>query len=398
MTTIGGTVDGFVAAGYEGVRDAFARNFAEHGEVGATFAAYVDGRQVVDLWGGTTTPDGDTASDSRLYTGDTLQVVFSSTKGAAAACANLLAQRGELDIAAPVVEYWPEFGQAGKEHVRTEWLLTHQVGVPTVDVQLTAAQVYEREPLIEALAAQTPLWEPGTAHGYHAITYGHLVSEVVRRIDGRTVGEFFADEFAAPLGLDWWIGLPEDQESRVAPMIAMNPGGPSLAGLLGPDELVVRALTVNGAFSDLATEANTREYRAAEIPAANGVGNARALARFYAALIGGVEGGPASALLSAETVDDARRCRTSGTDRVLSFAGMESESTFGLGFMTPGSFSPMGGGRTFGHYGAGGSLGFADPETGIAIGYVMNKMNAGLNDDPRSNGLIAAIYEVASPA
>jgi len=162
----------------------------------------------------------------------------------------------------------------------------------------------------------------------------------------------------------------------------------------------VRALTVNGAFSDLATEANTREYLAAEIPAANGVANARALARFYAALIGpvevgvegGAEAGPSPAMLSTATVDEARRCRTSGTDRVLSFAGMESESTFGLGFMTPGSFSPMGGGRTFGHYGAGGSLGFADPETGIAIGYVMNKMNAGLNDDPRSNGLIAAVY------
>jgi len=391
MTNIGGTV----TDGYEGVRDAFASNFAEHGEVGATFAAYVDGRQVVDLWGGTTTPEGHAP-----YTGDTLQVVFSSTKGAAAACANLLVQRGELDLAAPVVQYWPEFGQAGKERVPAEWLLTHQVGVPTVDVKLTAAQVYEREPLIEALAAQAPLWEPGTAHGYHAITYGHLVSELVRRIDGRAVGEFFADEFAAPLGLDWWIGLPEEQEARVAPMIAMNPGGPTLADMLGPDELVVRALTVNGAFSDLATEANTREYLAAEIPAANGVANARALARFYAALIGpvevgvegGAEAGPSPAMLSTATVDEARRCRTSGTDRVLSFAGMESESTFGLGFMTPGSFSPMGGGRTFGHYGAGGSLGFADPETGIAIGYVMNKMNAGLNDDPRSNGLIAAVY------
>ncbi len=393
VTELGGSV----APGFEGVRDAFARNFAEHGEVGATFAAYVDGRQVVDLWGGTTTDGG-----TDPYTGDTLQVVFSSTKGAAAACANLLAQRGELDVQAPVVEYWPEFGQAGKERVPVEWLLTHQVGVPVIDVSLTAEQIYAREPLIEALAAQAPIWEPGTAHGYHAITYGHLVSEVVRRIDGRTVGEFFADEFAAPLGIDWWIGLPEEQESRVAPMIPMNPGGPTLADMLGPDELVVRALTLQGALADLATFANSRAYRAAEIPAANGVGNARALARFYAALIGpleaGVERGPSQAMLSAETVDEARRCRTSGTDRVLSFAGMESASTFGLGFMTPGTFSPMGGGRTFGHYGAGGSLGFADPETGIAIGYVMNKMNAGLNDDPRSNGLIAATYAAATSA
>jgi CubicO group peptidase (beta-lactamase class C family) len=397
VTEVGGTV----ADGYEGVREAFARNFAEHGEVGATFAAYVDGEQVVDLCGGTTTDDGATP-----YTGDTLQVVFSSSKGAAAACANLLVQRGQLDLAAPVVEYWPEFGQAGKEHVPVEWLLTHQVGLPVVDASLTAEQVYAREPLIEALAAQAPVWEPGTAHGYHAITYGHLVSEVVRRVDGRPVGQFFRDEFAEPLGLDWWIGLPEEQEHRVAPMIAVAPGGPTLSDLLGPDVLLVRALSLNGAFADLATVANSRGWRAAEIPAASGVGNARALARFYAALIGGVEGGveggvdggPAGAMLSAATIDEARRCRTSGTDRVLTMPGMEAESTFGLGFMTPGPFSPMGGGRTFGHYGAGGSLGFADPERGIAIGYVMNKMNAGLNDDPRSNSLIAATYAAAPSA
>ncbi|MFN8026699.1 MAG: serine hydrolase domain-containing protein [Acidimicrobiia bacterium] len=296
---------------------------------------------------------------------------------------------------APVVEYWPEFGQAGKEHVPAEWLLTHQVGIPAVDAKLTADEVFAREPLVEALAAQQPFWEPGKAHGYHAITYGHLVSELVRRIDGRPVGQFFAEEFAAPLGLDWWIGLPEEQEHRVAPMIGMNPGGPSLIDLLGPDALVARALTINGAFSDLASAANTRGWHAAEIPAANGVGNARALARFYAALIGGVEGGPSSAMISSATVDEARRCRTAGTDMVLSFPGMPAESTFGLGFMTPGPFSPMGGGRTFGHYGAGGSLGFADPERGLSFGYVMNKMNAGLNDDPRSNGLIQALYAVA---
>jgi CubicO group peptidase (beta-lactamase class C family) len=390
VTEIGGTV----ADGYEGVREAFARNFVEHGEVGATFVAYVDGQQVVDLWGGTTTDDDGGAP----YTGDTLQVVFSSSKGAAAACANLLVQRGLLDLAAPVVEYWPEFGQAGKERVPVEWLLTHQVGLPVVDASLTAEQVYAREPLIEALAAQAPVWEPGTAHGYHAITYGHLVSEVVRRVDGRPVGEFFREEFAERLGLDWWIGLPEEQEHRVAPMIAMAPDGPTLSDLLGPDLLLVRALSVNGVFADLATVANSRGWRAAEIPAASGVGNARALARFYASLIGRVEGGSAGAMLSAATVDEARRCRTSGSDRVLSLPGMDAESTFGLGFMTPGPFSPMGGGRTFGHYGAGGSLGFADPERGLAIGYVMNKMNAGLNDDPRSNSLIAATYAAAPSA
>jgi CubicO group peptidase (beta-lactamase class C family) len=386
----GVAIGGTVAAGYESVRDAFARNFAEHGEVGATYAVYVNGTRVVDLWGGVR-EEGSEAP----YTGDTLQVVFSSTKGAAAACANLLAQRGLLDVEAPVAEYWPEFAQAGKAQVPVEHLLTHQVGLPTVDTPLAAEDVYAWDPLVDALAAQVPFWEPGTAHGYHAISYGNLVGEVVRRVDGRSIGTFFHEEFAEPLGLDFWIGLPEEQDARVAPMIGMNPGGPPLSELLGAENLLVRALTLQGAMPDLAMCANTREYRAAEIPAAGGVANARSLARLYAGLIGPVDGGPARALLTPEQVDTARICRTTGPDRVLSSMGMDMLTTIGLGFWTASPFAPMGGPRAFGHYGAGGSVGFADPESGIAAGYVMSKMGFGISDDPRSTALIRATYAAA---
>ena len=391
MTTaeIGGSVE----PGFAGVRDAFARNFEEFGEVGAGFAFVVDGHLVVDLWGGARTDTG------ALYDDQTLQIVFSSTKGATAACAHLLAQRELLDIDAPVTTYWPEFGQAGKQDIPVRWLLSHQAGLPTVDATLTRADALAWDPVVRALEVQAPLWEPGTAHGYHAITYGHLVGELVRRIDGRSVGTFFHDEFAEPLRLEFWIGLPAALEPRVAPMIPMGAdvlGDFDLAEVLGPDALLMRAMSLNGAFDeDLAIVANTREYHAAELPAANGITNARSLARFYAGLIGPVEGGPPHALLTTDQIDLARTRQTSGYDRVMSFPGIDVESTIGLGFSSASEYAPMGGAGSFGHFGAGGSVGFADPEHRIAGGYVMNKMGLGAPLDPRSGALIRAAYEAA---
>jgi len=384
-------IGGTVAPGFEAVRDAFADNFAQFGDVGAGYAVYVDGHQVVDLHGGVRTDTGEPYDD------DTLQVVFSSTKGATAACVHLLAQRGLLDIDAPVVTYWPEFGQAGKEHIPVRWLLSHQAGLATIDAQLTRDEALAWNPVIRALEVQAPLWEPGTAHGYHAFTYGHLVGEVVRRIDGRTLGTFFHDEFAEPLGLEFWIGLPEELEPRVAPMIPMNTDALDdfdLADVLGADSLLVRAMTINGAFDeDLAILANRREFHAAELPAANGITNARSLARLYAGLIGPVDDGPRAALLTREQVDIARALQTSGRDQVLSFPGFDIESTMALGFSSASPFAPMGGANAFGHYGAGGSVGFADPEHNIAAGYVMSKMGLGNPIDPRSSALIRATYE-----
>ena len=230
-------VGGTVAPGFEGVRDAFADNFEQHGEVGAGYALYVDGKKVVDIWGGT----ADRATGSP-YDEDTLQLVFSTTKGATAACANLLAQRGELDVDAPVAKYWPEFAQAGKAEIPVRWLLCHKAGLPTVDAPLTSGDVFAWDPVIEALAAQEPYWEPGSAHGYHTITYGNLVGEVVRRITGKSIGTFWQEEFAEPLDLEFWIGLPPEHEHRVAPLVSMAEGenGVNLSEMLGPESLMVR--------------------------------------------------------------------------------------------------------------------------------------------------------------
>lgn len=196
-------ISGEVASGYEPVRDAFRANFDKHGDVGAAFSLYVRGEKVVDLWGGVAD-----ATTGRPWAEDTLQLVYSTTKGATAICAHVLAQSGALDLDAPVAEYWPEFAAEGKGTIPVRWLLSHRSGLPTVDAHLTPADVIEWQPIVAALAAQKPYWEPGTAHGYHALTYGWLVGEVVRRVDGRSLGRFFADEVAAPLGLDFFIGLP----------------------------------------------------------------------------------------------------------------------------------------------------------------------------------------------
>ena len=391
-------IGGTVAPGFEGVREAFARNFAEHGEVGAGFSLVHDGRTVVDLWGGVAD-----AATGAPYSDDTLQLVFSTTKGATAVCANLLAQRGELDVEAPVTEYWPEFGQAGKGEVPVRWLLGHRAGLPYVNGSIELAECLAWDPVVEALAAMEPLWEPGTAHGYHAVTYGWLVGEVVRRISGRSLGRFFADEVAGPLGLEFWIGLPADQEPRVAPLT--NRGvGPAEEGaedegvndlvsqieqFLGPDSMLVLALGGASSMPFVGTGVfNRPDVRAAEIPAANGVTNARSLARMYAALIGPVEGVSDWPLLTPAQVKAAATTQTRGADKVLMF-----ETTFGLGFMTSSEFSPYGSTASFGHAGAGGSVGFADPENGLGFGYVMNRTMTNMSGDPRSRGLVAAAYD-----
>jgi CubicO group peptidase (beta-lactamase class C family) len=385
VTEIGGAVE----PGFEGVAEAFAGNFAEHGEVGAACSVYVGGRKVVDLWGGVADREAGTP-----YTEDSLQLVFSTTKGATAACANLLAQRGELDVDAPVAAYWPEFKAAGKGDIPVRWLLCHKAGLPVVDAELTLAEILQWDPIVEALAAQSPIWEPGTAHGYHALTYGWLVGEVVRRVSGRSVGTFFAEEIAAPLDLELWIGLPEEQQHRVAPLVTWStPKDPAMAALMeqfmGPETLLGRALGgPGGAFTSESGVWNRPEVRAAEIPAANGVTNARSLARFYAGLTSTVEGGPSEPILGAEQVAKASELQTSGPDQVLYL-----ETTFGLGFFVSSPMARYGAPSSFGHTGAGGSVGFTDPVNGIGFGYVMNRMMQSLTGDPRSGGLIKAVYD-----
>jgi CubicO group peptidase (beta-lactamase class C family) len=373
-------IDGWTAPGFERVRDKFSQNFEEGLEVGAAFAAYHDGELVADLWGGV----ADRAT-GRPWERDTIVLVFSTTKGATAVCANRLGQDGTLDVDAPVVEYWPEFAAAGKTEVPVSALLSHQAGLPWVDAAITLEEALAWDPLVRALASQSPVWEPGTAHGYHAVTYGHLVGEVVRRVTGKSLGTVFAEKVAAPLGLDFWIGLPEDQEPRVAPLVgrSLTQGGDAA---VPATSTLGRALTLGGPLGGRGVF-NTRAVRAAEIPAANGVGDARSVARMYAACIGEVDG---VRLLTDEQMREARAQRTSGPDRVL----LDLDLQWGLGFNVPSTLLQLGHApHAFGHFGMGGSLGWADPDTGLAFGYVMNRLAVGLAGDARGYRLVKAVYD-----
>jgi len=377
-------IQGWTADGFEGVRDAFAANFDHQAEVGAAFSAYHRGRKVVDLWGGV----ADQAS-GRPWEEDSVILVFSTTKGATAVCAHTLAQAGRLDVEAPAADYWPEFAAAGKETMPVSYLMSHQAGLAWIDDTMSLDEALAWDPVVEALAAEAPKWEPGTAHGYHATTYGWLVGEVVHRIDGRSLGTYFHDEVAAPLGLDFWIGLPEEIEPRVASLITIDipaegPARELMDQFMGPDTMLGKALSApGGAFSDFSLF-NSRQIRAAEIPAANGVTDARSLARLYAATVGEVDG---VRILSPEQVKAATAQRTSGPNIVL----MDMDIQFGLGFMVPSTLMPFQPG-TFGHFGAGGSVGWADPDAELGMGYVMNRMDIGLAGDMRSANLMAAVY------
>ncbi|MFI7638527.1 serine hydrolase domain-containing protein [Nonomuraea sp. NPDC049400] len=382
-------IGGDTAPGFEAVREAFAANLAGGQETGAAVSVYLHGRKVVDLWGGIADPE-----NGRPWGRDTLQVVYSTTKAVTATCALLLAQRGELDLDAPVAECWPEFAANGKGRIPVRWLLTHQAGLPAIDHPVTPEEAIAWEPMVTALAAQRPYWEPGTEHGYHGLTYGWLVGEVVRRVSGRSIGTFLAEEIAAPLGLDLWIGLPETEQPRVSRIIAPPPDWEAMAGI-DLNALPEPMREVMAAFADPASltrrsiavvtpplDHNRPEEQAAEMPATNGICTARALARFYAALIGEVDG---HRILTAETLAAATAEQVGGVDRILR---VPVRIGTGFGLPAPDAFwySPT----AFGFPGRGGSLGFADPATGLAFGYVMNRVLEGVPDLRAANLLAAA--------
>jgi CubicO group peptidase (beta-lactamase class C family) len=374
-----GPVGGTVAPGWERVRDAFAANFIERGEVGASVCVYRDGVPVVDLWGGV----ADVAT-ARPWSSDTIVLVYSMTKGMSAVCANLLIERGRLDPDAPVASYWPEFAANGKGDIPVRWVLSHQAGLAVIDADVTLEQALSWTPVVDALAAQAPNWEPGTAHGYHLRSFGWLVGELVRRVDGRTIGRFFAEEVAAPLRLDFWIGLPEEQERRVATLV---PPPPEFAALLRglPDDLLLGKATTGPSglfmYDDMWNE---RALHACELPSSNGIGNARSVARVYASLIGEVDG---VRTLAPATVAAATAYQVRGPDRVIL-----ADTAFGLGFMLPPALPTPVGRHGFGHGGAGGSVSFADPDAGLAFAYAMNDLRFAMEADPRSETLVAAAY------
>ncbi len=377
-------VHGMVEPRFAAVRDAFAANFAHHGDVGAACAVYHRGRLVVDLWGGL----ADRAA-GRPWTRDTLALVFSTTKGMAATCVLRLVERGLLDLDAPIARYWPEFAAAGKADVPVRWALCHKVGLADIEGTFTLDDVFAWHPIVQAIAAQAPGWEPGTQHGYHARSYGWMTGELVRRVTGKSFGRFFADEFATPLGLELWIGLPEREEPRVATLIpAAEPDDPAvreaLARFMGPETLLGRVLHGPSDLFAYDERWNRRAFHAAEMPSSNGIGTARAIARLYAGMAGDVDG---VRCLRPETVALARTVQADGPDAVLMVP-----MRFGVGFMLPPALSPAAAPTAFGHPGAGGSLGFADPEAELGFGYVMNQLQFGITADPRSHTLVEAVY------
>ncbi|MFF5184532.1 serine hydrolase domain-containing protein [Streptomyces sp. NPDC000345] len=380
-------VHGHCDARFAAVRTAFEENVRDRGELGAAVAVTVDGVTVVDLWGGWAD-----AARTRAWERDTLVNVWSTTKGPTALCAHVLADRGLLDLDAPVAAYWPEFAAAGKENVLVRHLLSHRAGLSGLREPHTLEQLYDWEVTTARLAATEPWWEPGTRSGYHALTFGFLVGEVVRRVSGLRPGAFLEREVTGPLGVDFRLGLPEKEAGRAAELVH-PPAVPSseqaaVFAQLAPAAVAALTNPVVGA-----AEANSPGWRAAEIPAANGHGTARAVAALYGVLAGrGSHGG--RRILSPEAAERVREGQGGCRDLVLG-AGFEHETEVALGLWLSGANGSYGPNpRAVGHDGFGGSCGLADPEAGVSLGYVMNRMGPRIADDPRKMALVDALYSV----
>lgn len=381
-------IQGFCDAKFHAVRQEFERNFRDRGEVGASVCVTVGGQVVVNLWGGTARVDTGVP-----WTEDTVSLVFSCTKGATALCAHILASRGLLDFDAPVAEYWPAFAQAGKARIPVKMLLNHQAGLPAVRRPLPPGAFYDWDLMVAALEKEEPFWEPGTRNGYHGLTFGWLVGEVVRRVSGKSLGIFFQDEVARPLGLNFWIGLPAQLESRVAPMIPSEPDtkSPFFSALTDPTSIQSLMFLNTGGYMAL-PDYDSQAAHAAEIGGAGGITNARGLAGMYAPLAcGGKE------LVSQGTVARmAAVASATGRDAVLLLP-----TRFSLGFMKSMDNRRLPPGQqdsvvlsedAFGHAGFGGSLGFADPKAKMSFGYTMNKMGTGAGLNERGQSLVDAVY------
>ncbi|WP_188192083.1 serine hydrolase domain-containing protein [Nonomuraea sp. SYSU D8015] len=388
-------VHGTVATGFEPVRDAFHRNFAQGAEVGAGLAVYQHGELVVDLWGGCADP-----GSRRPWERDTIAALASTTKTFAAGALLLLVERGQVDLDAPVARYWPEFAQNGKGEITVRVLLSHRAGLPSMEARpVTWEDLRDWTPITDTLAAAAPEWPPGTAHGYHGITIGHLIGEIVRRVSGTSLSAFFDREISTPLGgLDCYIRVPDAELPRMATMVvpdaeqvSLGMDVPELAdmaqALSDPTSLTYRAMFGSIAIGwDAANDPST--YRV-ESPSMDGVASAPSLARYFAALIGEVDG---VRLLSPRLVDQARRPHADGIDEIL-----RVRTSWGLGFALPGGPmwpAPEEITGLFGHGGATGSFAFADPERGLAFAYVPNRGSELLEGgDFRVRRLIEAVYE-----
>lgn len=374
-------VNGRCDARFALVREAFASNFAERGERGAALCVTAGGRTVVDLCGGWAD-----AAGTRPWRPDTLVNVFSIGKGLTAVCAARLAGQGKLDVDAAAASYWPEFAAAAKGEITVRQVLSHQAGLPAIRRRMPPGSMFDWAAMTAALAAQEPWWEPGTGHGYHVNTFGFLAGEIIRRAAGSTVGTVLRTEVAGPFGADVHIGLPASAASRVAEFIWPGPPPPEEepSGLDGPRLMVHNAYFNPGGLSG-AGVVNTRAWRVAEVPSANAHATARGVAGIYTVLAAGgtLEG---EVMVDAQALAAATTEQVSGDDLVLG-----RPSRFGLGFQLTQPERPFGPGPSgFGHFGAGGSVGFCDPGAGIAFGYVTNQMGPRWQN-PRNRALIDAV-------
>ncbi|MFE3059842.1 serine hydrolase domain-containing protein [Nocardia sp. NPDC059239] len=388
--TIGGDVD----EGYGKVADVFRRNLTSGQEVGAAIAVYRNGKKVVDLWGGY--QNGNTRVP---WERDTVVPVFSTTKGISSLAVAVAASRGLIDYDAKIADYWPEFAQAGKGSITVRQLLSHQAGLAAIDLPLTLDDVAHPDAMSAKIAAQAPAWTPGSNHGYHAVTLGWYESELIRHADpaGRTIGQFFAQEIAKPLDLDFYIGLPDSVDrdrvaqlhcwSRAEMLLNMNAMPPRLVmALLNPRSLSTRAIAAPGV--KFLEEYNNEELRVMEMPAANGIGTARAVAKLY----GSAATGDAYLGLTPAVID-ALATPASTPANGLRDKVLHVDTMFSLGFMKPFPKFIFGSSqRAFGTPGAGGSFGFADPDTGIGFAYVMNRMGFHIWNDPRELALREALF------
>ncbi|HET9485661.1 MAG TPA: serine hydrolase domain-containing protein [Xanthomonadales bacterium] len=377
-----------MAPGFEGVRAQFARNFAERGEIGAAVAAYRNGEKVVDLWGGRRVPGSDAPWSER-----TMVVVNSTTKGLAAMTLAVANARGWLDYDATVASYWPEFAQNGKAAITVRQLLGHEAGLVLLDEPLTLEKLHDLDYVARVLARQRPAWQPGTRHGYHTMTLGLCMQELIRRVDPahRTLGRVFHDEIAVPLELDFHIGLPpEIGGEQLAQLRLLSPWRGLLALFYTPPAVTLRMIAprslLRRSFVGLSVDPNDRRYLELEVPAGNGVGTARAIARAYSCFAeGGTELGITPRTFAQVT---APPVVANPVDEVLGVP-----SYFSLGFLRPGPDVAFGSTeRAFGAPGAGGSFGFADPDAHLGYAYVMNRMDFYLEDDPREKALRDAVY------
>lgn len=386
---IGGEVDD----GYGAIADAFRQNFDERRELGAACAVVRDGRLVVDLWGGYCDK-----RRARPWTRDTLVTVWSTSKGMAAAAMAVAHGQRLFDLDEPVSSYWPEFAQAGKEAVTVRQLLAHEAGLAVIDQPLDIATIADSDRLGQILASQAPKWEPGTAHGYHAQSLGWYESQLLRRVDPRRrgIGRFFADEVAAPLGVEFYLGLPGDVPTdRIATFVggrrsaqalhARQIPWPVLRRMINPRSMTFKAFTNPRAITKL-PDINTRRLLEIELPSVNGTGTARAIASVYGEL---AIGGPTLGLRVA-TVQELEAERPASPDVIF---GIDSAFTFG--FMKPFPILPFGSStRAYGHTGSGGSFGYADPDSGVGYAYVMNRNGYSLPTDAREIALRDALTAV----